>query len=104
MALLTPLGLLAPGGAFGEDVPQDLDLAGLHLSAIPEGLNKYNGFWHNAILNGYDFAGDGAPWLGYILSALIGIAVIGVAIYLVTLLVRLFTDRRRRTATTRTGS
>ena len=27
MVLLSPLGLLAPGGAFGEDAPADLDLA-----------------------------------------------------------------------------
>ncbi|WP_214415124.1 cobalt transporter CbiM [Sphaerisporangium fuscum] len=94
MVLLTPLGLLAPGGAFGEDAPEDLDLAGLHLNAVPEGLNKYNGFWHNAILNGYDFTGDGNPWLGYILSAVVGIAVIGVAVYLIAVVVRALTGRR----------
>ena len=36
MVLLTPLGLLAPGGAFGEDAPEDLDLGKYGLSAVPE--------------------------------------------------------------------
>src|SRR5262249_19658774 len=38
MVLLTPLGLLAPGGAFGEDTPADLDLGKYGLQAIPAGL------------------------------------------------------------------
>ena len=41
-AVLTPLGLLAPGGAFGEDAPANLDLAKYHLSAVPNGLAKYS--------------------------------------------------------------
>src|SRR5262245_58691751 len=46
MVLLTPLGLLAPGGAFGEDSPADLDLRRYHLDAVPSGLRHYAGFWH----------------------------------------------------------
>ena len=40
MAVLTPLGLLAPGGAFGEDAPEDLDLAKYHLGAVPTGCTS----------------------------------------------------------------
>jgi cobalt/nickel transport system permease protein len=47
MVGLTPLGLLAPGGAFGEAAPQDLDLQKLGLKAVPAGLNKYNGIWRD---------------------------------------------------------
>src|SRR5258706_1510844 len=38
MAALTPLGLLAPGCAFGEDAPAGPDPARYHLAAVPSGL------------------------------------------------------------------
>jgi cobalt/nickel transport system permease protein len=91
MALLTPIGLLAPGGAFGEDAPEDLDLSKVNLQAIPDGLNKYNGFWHNALFDGYDFGGDAHPWLGYLVSAVVGIAVVGLVVLLIGKLIARFT-------------
>jgi cobalt/nickel transport system permease protein len=94
LTLLTPIGLLAPGGAFGEDAPADLDLARVHLSAVPAGLNKWNGFWHHTVLGGYGFGGDAHPWLGYLVSAAVGIAVVGAAVYV---LARLATARTRHT-------
>jgi len=81
MVLLTPLGLLAPGGAFGEDDPSDLNPADLGLSAIPEGLVRYNGFWSHTLLGGYGFADGEHANLAYILSALVGIAVVGLFIF-----------------------
>ena len=81
MALLTPLGLLAPGGAFGENSPDSLDLKRTHLSAVPTGLQKYNGFWHHAMFSGYDFSNDAHPALGYLLSAVVGIAVIAIVVF-----------------------
>lgn len=93
MTLLTPLGLLAPGGAFGEDTPQDLDLGGLGLSVVPEGLKKYAGLWHHAIFDGYDFGGDAHPWLGYLVSALAGILVVGLVVYLIGKAVQAATSR-----------
>jgi cobalt/nickel transport system permease protein len=81
--VLTPLGLVAPGGAFGEEAPRDLDLGTLGLSAVPAGLNRYNGFWSHTVLGGYGSADGQNPTLGYWLSAVVGIAVIGIAIYLV---------------------
>ena len=73
MIALTPLGLLAPGGAFGEDAPRSLDLGRYGLTAIPTGLQKYSNFWGNALLPGY--GGGSAP--RYLLSAAIGVAVVG---------------------------
>ena len=61
MAVLTPLGLLAPGGAFGEDAPDDLDLQRYQLSAVPSGLRRYADFWHNSLcLDGYGFERSGS--------------------------------------------
>lgn len=76
MAVISPLGLLAPGGAFGEDAPEDLDLAKYDLDAVPAGLKDYTDFWGNTLLPGY---GDGS-WWQYILSAVIGIAVVAVLV------------------------
>ena len=81
MVVLTPLGLLAPGGAFGEDHPDDLDLARYHLDAVPVGLRRYAGVWHHAIFDGYGFSGDRHPVLGYLVSAIVGLAVAGLAVY-----------------------
>ena len=87
MVVLTPLGLLAPGGAFGESDPQALDLGGLGLSTVPEGLNRYNGFWSHTLLGGYGFADGENSTLGYWLSAVVGILVIGLAIWLIAAVV-----------------
>ena len=94
MALLTPLGLLAPGGAFGEDAPGDLNLHGLGLSAIPAGLNRYNGFWQHTLFPDYGFASGAHPTLAYIVSAIIGIAIVGIVIFGVALLARAVFGRR----------
>jgi cobalt/nickel transport system permease protein len=83
LALLTPLGLLAPGGAFGEEAPSDLDLARYHLDAVPHGLQHYAGFWHHALFDSYDFTGDAHPNVGYVVSALFGVAMIGLALLVV---------------------
>lgn len=88
MVLLTPLGLLAPGGAFGEDSPQDLNLAKAHLSAVPTGLQKYNGFFHHALFSGYDVTDDEHPVLGYLVSAALGVVVIAVLLFLIAYLIQ----------------
>jgi len=96
MAGLTPLGLLAPGGAFGEDAPANLDLARYHLGAVPAGLQRYAGFWHNALFDRYDFSHDAHPTLGYIISAMVGIAVISLAVFAVFKLAGVLIDGRAR--------
>ncbi|HTZ43059.1 MAG TPA: energy-coupling factor ABC transporter permease, partial [Jatrophihabitans sp.] len=101
MVLLTPLGLLAPGSAFGEDAPDSLNLQKLHLSAVPSGLARYNGFWHAAIFRGYDFGHDAHPALGYLLSALVGIAAIALVVFAVAFLVQRFGRRPGATSSER---
>ena len=76
LVALTPLGLLAPGTAFGEDAPTSLDLSKYHLSAVPRGLQQFSGFWSHAVLGGYGFESGGHPVIGYLLSAVVGCAVI----------------------------
>jgi cobalt/nickel transport system permease protein len=93
MVVLTPLGLLAPGGAFGEDAPVDLDLHRYGLSAIPHGLQHYNEAWSNAILGGYGFSSGRHETLGYILSAGVGILAVGVATFLVVCALRFLSGR-----------
>jgi cobalt/nickel transport system permease protein len=94
MVVLTPLGLLAPGGAFGEDAPGDLNLGKLGLRAVPAGLNRFNGFWSHTVLGGYGFADGQNPTLGYWVSAVVGIAVIGLAIFGIGKLAELVLHRR----------
>ena len=101
MALLSPLGLLAPGGAFGEDAPVDLNLQRYHLNAVPQGLADYNGFWHHTLLGGYGFAGGSHEYAGYILSALVGMGAIALAILAIVAAIRLVS---RSTARTQPGA
>lgn len=94
MIALTPLGLLAPGGAFGEDAPEDLDLSGLGISSVPTGLAKYTGFWNHTLLGGYGFSSGNNAVLGYILSAVVGILVIGATVFIVAAIARTVSGRR----------
>jgi hypothetical protein len=70
MAILTPLGLLASGHAFGEG-------------------SRGTGFWHHALFNGYDFSHDKHPAVGYIVSAGFGVLAIGAVILAVFAVLRL---------------
>ncbi|GAA0070889.1 cobalt transporter CbiM [Clostridium sardiniense] len=68
MIILTPLGLIASGTAWGEwgaDEVKDL------IGYIPNGMNS--GFSYHALGDGYGFSGLGSV-TGYILSAVIGVA------------------------------
>lgn len=96
MVVLSPIGLLAPGGAFGEDAPADLDLKNYGLSAVPKGLEKYNGWWSHTLLNGYGFNSGDHPNIGYIVSAVVGIVVVGIAIFLIGSFIQLILRRRGR--------
>ena len=93
MALLTPLGLLAPGGAFGEDAPADLDLGRYGLQAVPAGLERWSSFWSHTVLGGYGFASGDHPVVGYLLSAVLGIVISGGLIIGLFALVRLVARR-----------
>jgi cobalt/nickel transport system permease protein len=92
MVVLTPLGLLAPGGAFGEDSSAQLNVHKLGLTSVPAGLDRYNGFWSHTLLGGYGFGSGDHADLAYIVSALVGIVVVGAAVFAVS---RLFVWLRR---------
>jgi cobalt/nickel transport system permease protein len=94
MVVLTPLGLLSPGGAFGEDAPEDLDVKSLGLTSVPSGLAHYNGFWSHTLLGGYGFRDGEHASLAYVLSAVVGIAVVAVAIFAVGKLLERAARRR----------
>lgn len=95
MVVLSPVGLLAPGGAFGEDSPGDLNLAKLGLHSIPAGLERYTGYWSHTLLGGYGFNNGENAVLGYLFSAVIGIAIVAGAILIIGTIVRT-TARARR--------
>jgi cobalt/nickel transport system permease protein len=87
-ALATPLGLLAPGTAWGEWGSHQL--AELGLKFIPEGLLKLESLW-GAPMAGYEVHALGNASLGYVISALSGILLVGV---MVALFSALFTSRK----------
>jgi cobalt/nickel transport system permease protein len=94
MIALSPLGLLAPGGAYGEDAPIDLNLHKYGLHAIPSGLQHYNGFWKHTLLGDYGFSSGGHAYLGYVLSAIVGALAVGAVVFLFIGSVRLVARRR----------
>jgi cobalt/nickel transport system permease protein len=94
MIVLSPLGLLAPGGAYGEDAPIDLNLRKYGLHAIPSGLQHYNGFWKHTLLGDYGFSSGRHADLGYVLSAIVGALAVGTATFLFIGSVRLVARRR----------
>ena len=84
LIVASPLGLLAPGTAWGEWGTQELSRMGLQ--TIPSGLEKLSTLW-GAPLSGYDLPALGNTNLGYVLSAITGIAVTGLVVWLFTLLI-----------------
>jgi cobalt/nickel transport system permease protein len=83
LALATPLGLLAPGTAWGEWGGQELAKRGLGF--VPTGLAQLNNLW-GAPLVGYHLPALGNASLGYILSAASGILLIALLVWLYSLL------------------
>jgi cobalt/nickel transport system permease protein len=94
MIVVSPLGLLAPGGAYGEDAPVDLNLHKYGLSAIPSGLQRYNGFWKHTLLPDYGFSSGRHANIAYVLSAVFGALIVGAAIFLLVGAVRAVARRR----------
>lgn len=70
LAILSPLGLLAPGTAWGEW--NRFELAKLGLNYLPLGVDRWSEFWR-APLSGYNFPGNLSPAITYIMSGLFGI-------------------------------
>ncbi|MGC7871186.1 cobalt transporter CbiM [Desulfosporosinus sp. SYSU MS00001] len=90
LAVLSPLGLLASGTAWGEWGGEELQAK---FGFIPNGLQKFGDFWHHAFLKDYGISGyDHTFWqqaLGYLLSAFFGLLVIG----MIALIVQRFLGR-----------
>ena len=93
LAIVAPLGLIAPGFAFGEGSPDDVKAA---FGYVPEGLRQFSGFF-SAPLSGYNvplpfFRDANAPlWhaaLGYEISGIIGVLLVGLVILCLTALLR----------------
>lgn len=72
LIILTPLGLLAPGTAWGEWGAEEL--AAMGLGFIPAGLEKLGTLW-GAPMPDYEIPALGNMSLSYILSAFVGAAV-----------------------------
>ena len=84
MIVIVPVGLLAPGTAWGEWGTEQLSSVGL--SFIPQGMAKLSGLW-SAPLPDYDLPALKNANLGYILSGIVGTIVIGIVVWLFTMLV-----------------
>ncbi|MFQ6119151.1 MAG: PDGLE domain-containing protein [Methanosarcinales archaeon] len=80
LIVLTPLGLLATGTAWGEWSPDELE----GVDYIPQGMQKLSDFWHS-LLPDYNVPGWENSFalssIGYILSAIIGIGIITAIIF-----------------------
>lgn len=83
LVVASPLGLLAPGTAWGEWSTAELAKRGL--TTIPNGLQQLSGLW-GAPLARYNLPILGNTSLGYILSAGLGILVTAILVWLFTML------------------
>jgi hypothetical protein len=83
LVILSPLGLLAPGTAWGEWGAKELTRMGFQ--SIPRGLESLSGVW-GAPLARYDLPALGNANLGYLFSAVLGVLVIGIVVWLFTVL------------------
>ncbi len=92
LAVATPLGLLAPGTAWGEWGSDEF--ANLGLKAVPQGLAALEGIW-GAPLAGYEIPILGNASAGYVLSAIAGVVLVGALVWLLSLLL---SNRHRPTA------
>lgn len=85
LAVIAPIGLIAPGFAYGEGSTEDMQQA---FGYVPPGLQQLSGVF-GAPLGGYNlpigfFSGENAPlWhqaIGYELAGLVGILLLGVVV------------------------
>ena len=76
-----PLGLIASGGAFAEWDSGELRK---RLGYVPKGFARLGGHWHG-LLPDYSWTGASGVWtvVSYIVSALVGVAVLTAIVWLV---------------------
>jgi cobalt/nickel transport protein len=93
LAVIAPLGLIAPGFAFGEGSAEDVQAA---FGYVPKGLNQFSSFF-SAPLAGYNiplpfFSDANAPlWhaaVGYEISGIAGILLLGGLVWALASLLR----------------
>jgi len=84
LIVITPIGLLAPGTAWGEWGAQELTRLGL--SFIPKGVNQLSGLW-SAPMRGYNVPALGNANAGYILSAIVGVLITTGVVWLLSMLI-----------------
>lgn len=93
LILLTPLGMIAQGTAWGEWAAEELKEI---LGYVPKGLERLEGIW-KAVLPDYSIPGlEGHPLLsalGYLLSAVIGVAAVVGVMFLIG---KALTSKERR--------
>jgi cobalt/nickel transport system permease protein len=94
LIVASPLGLLAPGTAWGEWGTAELKQLGLQ--SIPAGLEHLSNLW-GAPLADYDLPVLGNANLGYVLSAVLGIAVTALVVWLFTMLLTTRSSSRKQT-------
>ena len=87
LVVITPLGLLAPGSAWGEWSSEQFRDIGLGF--VPQGMKRWETFWQ-AKFPDYSIPGL-EEQTGYVVSAILGIALIAIGTYLFTFLGRRFT-------------
>jgi len=89
MALLSPLGIVLPEKFHSEDAWGEwgLDKIGKMLGYVPAGMKKISDLW-KAPVPDYNFGGEGASLttqiISYIASGILGIAVIGAIVYVLS--------------------
>ena len=86
--ILSPIGLIATGTAFGEWGPDELiDKIGF----VPVGFERFSDLWH-APLPDYGISGFDTSFMqsamGYIFSAVIGVVLIAVVVSLLSKIVK----------------
>jgi len=84
LVLITPIGLLAPGTAWGEWASSQF--RGLGLGFVPEGVQRWEGLW-KGVFHDYSIPGIGQN-TGYVLSAAIGVLLIVLVFAGLTILAR----------------
>ncbi len=93
---LTPIGLLAPGTAWGEWGREEL--AQLGLGYIPGGFDQWSNLW-GAPIPDYNIPALGNPTVAYLLSAILGVSVVVGAIFALGWILSRVINRPQRTDT-----
>lgn len=79
LAFLTPVGLLTQNPAFGEWTQEEIKKM---LGFVPEGIKRYADIYKFDLFDGYTVKFIHNDYIGYVLSAIIGIVVICVLFYI----------------------